>query len=171
MEKLKQLYSLILEHKLIYGLILAFIIIVLLFFPQKENVRNIQQAPKIQMSPLAHPQVFPKSGIFKSAGTKNSISLFFNEVIDENTVYVSSSPSISFEIKKLNSASKKIVLLPKTPWINNTTYTITISKGVKSIPASQGESITTQYSELEEDIILEYTIQPTPEPELYPGPI
>lgn len=120
---------------------------------------------------LKQPKFLPEPGIFYAAGSHESISLFFEVPIDTQSVRITSNPSLQFDVEISPEFPKRIILTPRTPWAPDTTYTITISKGLRSSVglASDGEENESRILELKENLQFQYTLKSLPESEFYPG--
>lgn len=105
---------------------------------------------------LTPPNVFPQSGDLEAAGTKISISLFFDTPIDPTSVRVEANPVLPFKASVLADYPNRIILVPQTPWIAGTKYTIKVLRGIKSSDGTK---------ELRDDFIINYNVIDVPTPQ------
>lgn len=169
MEKLKELPGWIQKHKFIVGLAVVFIVLVFVFLPEdtEQIQQEVQERQVAATQSLPAPIIQPKQGAVALGNTKNSISLFFTVSIDTQTVRITSTPDLGFEAKIVNDFPKRLLLRPSSPWVAGQTYTITVKKGLRSIPYGGDELLDTVF-ELTEDLVLTYTATEIQQP-IYPA--
>lgn len=149
-EKLKKYLAII-------GFILFIVFLLIINRTQKNNKNpSPTSTPEPGINTLTDPQyklnipdIHPKSGTVAMAQTRTSISLFFTKEIDPRSIKITTNPYIEFEVKTNPDFPDRIILEPKTAWVEGSTYKITINKGLRTLI----EGLT-----LQEDIKLEYKI-------------
>jgi len=94
-------------------------------------------------------EISPKQGKITYGGLKNAITVKFNAEIDPKTVRLNSSPHIDLTPVVHPNELDKLILTPKSEWVDGETYVITLEKGIKSV---EGRYISN------EDLVLEYII-------------
>ena len=147
-------------------IILFFLGIAVLIFSSKKSKQiglpgPLPTSTLEQAGALAVDGIYPSSGSVELAQTRNSISVFFETEVDPKSITVKSEPSLEFEIKTLKDFPERIILEPRSPWVDKTVYKIKILKGVRSKDNSK---------ELKNDIEIEYKILPVKPPK-YDRPV
>lgn len=102
---------------------------------------------------------YPNSGEVGFAGSKNSISIFFDTEVDPKSVRVTATPYIRLIPKIIPDNPDRIVLAPQTYWKAGVTYKIVIKEGIRDVANERST---------EESIELEYVMQYPPTPAVIP---
>ena len=157
-EKLTSLFFFLKKYRFVVFLFIFFLAIIIIFSPTNTVSPNIQTKPQQTVFPSLSPtstfnsktiqflSASPEAGIQKIGNSQKNISFYFNKQISLEDIQIEVVPFIDIKINKLKSSPQRINIYPKTPWVTGETYEITIKKG----------------SILSEDVVLKYTIQPSP---------
>lgn len=150
-----KIYNWLKAHKLAVIILITIIVAgIMVFFLQPSNKDNngisgVPSTPSPVKGILKSPNVYPNAGEASLGGTTSPISLFFDSVIDLNTVKVTSTPSMSFRASALADYPTRVILNPSEPWKEGVHYKITIQRGVQDLAGEK---------EMRTDLIIEYDI-------------
>lgn len=126
----------IMNHKKVSGIIflILFILLIIFLIPTKNtsNQTNIvpTSTPKTTPVVLKLISFYPESGNIQVAGTQTAISLFFNTLVDVNSIKAVSTPTFNFKIGILADQPNRIILTPQSNWISGVKYSIKVTYDV-----------------------------------------
>ena len=135
--------------------LIAVTLILLWLYSKNKTTPSPQPTPLPTIQNLEPAQILPPPNT-KALGTDttNAIIIDFLVPIDLTTVRTSVIPSTILTPSYNLQDNTAIILEPTTPWQNGD-YTIVIHKGLRSID---------QLYELQQDLIINYTVVPPPRP-------
>lgn len=103
-----------------------------------------------KLTPITFVRVTPPAGRAEMAGTTNSLNFEFSNKLNLNTVLVNGTPTTAFKVTNHLVENNVLVVIPRTPWQDGATYTITIQAGARSADGTQ---------QLKEDVIVTYEMR------------
>lgn len=115
------------------------------FCPQPTPLSSLNP----NLTSLSVEDILPSSGTINAAGTRYGIVVDFSQAINLSTAKISSTPEFSLSASLGSSDKSKLLINPDNQWQEGETYTITISKGLRS---------TSGQAQLKEDVVITYTI-------------
>lgn len=143
------------NRNILIGAGLAVVVIITIIAIKAKQSQQVNITPPIseptQTSvPDIPPSVFPAQGTIKYGGTKLGISVFFPTEVKSDTIKIETTPEITLKPKILADNPTRVILSPSEEWKANTTYKITVKKGVEAL---QGGEI------MREDLIITYKVE------------
>jgi predicted PurR-regulated permease PerM len=133
-----------------------FLSIALIFGRGKNTSPNQSPLPTstdINQQILSEPTIYPKQGNIQTAGTQTAISVFFTDPINPRSIQIQANPAIQFKVSTLADFPTRVILTPQESWESGTSYIIKIIKGATSVDGKK---------RLDQDFIINYTVQPVP---------